>query len=314
MSGYFNVNDSVGKVKSRFPKLSKFGSRINKKLLIVVLIALIGLPLTIFLSERAQDYRSRAQEAAPSSGYKQYSESLSDGQIKPFGQILEVDLHYERASKQAPLTISKLEKMNGYAPRPVKKENAYSLVIKDSTDTLLYTLPFFMPGTYTDPPSPDGSDVKHQVIELDSVNFSLTTPYIVNATQVSVVDAQGRTILAMPITSVEVVNNTPSFYSIKGDDFMQMNKASTQTAHEFLDVTFIGDKYAASESGIFHSDVNRFIAQLLTLDPFASRSSQILFHYIDNVDDLGCHRVTTPFYMLICDDFKINHREWYSNE
>ncbi len=66
MSDYFNLNDRVeenlGKAKNRFEKFKKISPRINKKLLIIVLIAAIGLPLTVILSQQQQETRQFASE------------------------------------------------------------------------------------------------------------------------------------------------------------------------------------------------------------------------------------------------------------
>jgi hypothetical protein len=61
----------------------------------------------------------------------------------------------------------------------------------------------------------------------------------------------------------------------------------------FLDLTFIGDGYTAAEMGTFHADVDRARTALLAVEPFRSRSDQIRFHALDNLESLGTVRDST---------------------
>ena len=66
----------------------------------------------------------------------------------------------------------------------------------------------------------------------------------------------------------------------------------------YLDITFIGDNY--TDMIEFHNDVKEFKNYMLNYEPFKSRSSQILFHYIDNKKDLLCQR-SESLKMAVCD-------------
>lgn len=307
MSDYFNLNDRV--IKQQITRVSKFKKFIKSKLgkkLIFILVALVTISLTVILSQKNQDYRSRAQLEVKTD-YKQYSELLREGRIKPVGQILEVDLFYERANEEEPLKVLKLKKKNGFAPKPEEKENDYSLIVKNDANESLYTLPFSVPAKYSDPPSQDGNYDEYQQIELDTVEFSLTLPYFASASEINIEDKEGEVILAVPYTNIEDINNTPNFNSIKGDDFqktitpLEIERTEGPT-DQFLNITFIGDKYTSSELDLFHNDVNDFIDKLLDYEPFLTRNSQIIFHYVDNIADLGCYHYETMTRLIICND------------
>lgn len=65
-----------------------------------------------------------------------------------------------------------------------------------------------------------------------------------------------------------------------------------------LDITFIGDNY--TDLNEFHNDVKELENYMLKYEPFKSRASQILFHYVDNKKDLQCQR-SESLKMAVCD-------------
>lgn len=71
---------------------------------------------------------------------------------------------------------------------------------------------------------------------------------------------------------------------------------------ERLDITFIGDNYAAEEMSIFLADVNRAIQKLITFEPFKSRSQEIIFHMVLNTQDLFCTYDTITTRLLYCNE------------
>lgn len=60
----------------------------------------------------------------------------------------------------------------------------------------------------------------------------------------------------------------------------------------YLDITFIGDNYTNANE--FSADVEKFKNYLLKFEPFKSRSSQILFHWVDSAKDLDCQMQKSP--------------------
>lgn len=62
MSDYFNLNNGVEEAKDRFPNLKRFKLRINKKLIPILLVLVIGIPVTVILSQQEQDTRQFAAE------------------------------------------------------------------------------------------------------------------------------------------------------------------------------------------------------------------------------------------------------------
>lgn len=282
---------------------------------LVIVLALSLLVLILGFIFVTQSPKENDKSQAQGTNYKQYQDLLSEGKIRPVGEILEIDLHYESTNAGAPLTISKLKKKKGFAPQSENGENTYNLILVDEVGSSLYTLPFSVPATYTEPPSPKGVQDRHGRVDLKSVDFTLTTPYFPEADQVRLLDPQGRIILTAPLYNVSAVENSPNFRTIDGKDFQEkkskglinfngfgVGKADAQTAAQYLDVVFIGDNYTSAEIGTFHTDVNRFISKLLEYEPFRSKSSQILFHYVDNTADLGCLHNATMDRLIVCNN------------
>lgn len=54
----------------------------------------------------------------------------------------------------------------------------------------------------------------------------------------------------------------------------------------YLDITFIGNNY--TDLNDFHNDIKRFKEYLLIYEPFKTRASEILFHSVNNTEDLNC--------------------------
>lgn len=72
---------------------------------------------------------------------------------------------------------------------------------------------------------------------------------------------------------------------------------------KYLNITFIGSDYTLADMNLFHQNANDAKNYLLTFEPFKSRASQILFHYVDNTSDLGCsHGSPTTERFIGCND------------
>lgn len=81
MSDYFNLNEGVKEAKRRFPKFGSLHSKINRKILLIVLVAVIGIPITVLLSQQEQDTRQFA--SAPNESVLELSNALiTEGKMK----------------------------------------------------------------------------------------------------------------------------------------------------------------------------------------------------------------------------------------
>lgn len=90
---------------------------------------------------------------------------------------------------------------------------------------------------------------------------------------------------------VVVVPPPPTFTSINGAVYLEptgTTTSATSTSSTTLDIALIGDDYTASDMPKFYTDANRMITQFLAVEPFKSRAEQIMFHYVENTDDLQC--------------------------
>jgi hypothetical protein len=73
-----------------------------------------------------------------------------------------------------------------------------------------------------------------------------------------------------------------------------------------LDILYIGDDYSSSEQSKFKYDVQRFMNNLLSYEPFKSQSDKINVYRIDGVDDLGCnYNCGGTARRICCDSTKI---------
>ena len=102
----------------------------------------------------------------------------------------------------------------------------------------------------------------------------------------------------------------PEGYECKTDGSCIKNQCITLKGspddNSKLDFVFIGDDYSESELTLFAQDVDIFMENLLTYEPFASQKNKINFHRVDNTLDLVCDYDCDGIKrMICCDDSKI---------
>lgn len=316
MSDYFNFNSHPLEDKSKKAKLKKFLLKLDRKLLASAIIIAVVVPLTVIISQKNQDTRSNADRNF-NTPYLDYQGLLKEGSISPFKKIIEVKLSYENTNNDIKLKLISLEKKNGYVPQSGKAKKGYSLILRDAGSKVLYSLPFDIATKYNDPPVIEGQNDNHKRIELNSKEFALTIPYFSNSSEISIDDSEGKNLLTEPLTEIKDINNSPNFYTIKSGEIKKriINNNINQEAliqplgeerggvgDQFLDVAFIGDKYTTSDLGLFHTNVNEFIAKMLEYEPFLSRSTLLRFNLVDNTIDLGCYHHADMTRLIICND------------
>lgn len=272
------------------------------------LVLVLSIPITILLLGQQQDLRQRASSGEggldnknipKATGWKTYSDLYQAKQIKHFTDILELSINYDD-KLTPPLSVEKIIKKNGYIPTTSLEDKDYSLEIIDKNKNILYKLPFSVQKEIPAGEPLPGQEHNNAVpVLFHSVKFIIVVPWIDKATEIKITDSAGAVILVNTLKNIESVNNQPSFHSLDSNEKIQTNKNNllnyfylvtqtsfAQTQTKKLDIVFIGDKYA--DLSIFHSDVNRLSANLLTFEPYKSRSSNVQFSYVDNTTDLGC--------------------------
>jgi hypothetical protein len=241
-------------------------------------------------------------DSADKHEWKQSEKSLQDGTLPAQYSILEVEILNTLAGNPQ-LSFRTIEQKLGYAPKYQSVDGGYELTLIADNGKVVKSYQFSIPEAETDIlPLTEEEAVVLTMPETEIVtssNFILTVPWEKQATQLQIHDPQGKIIATIALTTLEEKKPNQQFRSIKGDEFLKGNKKTSfleristkafAETGETLDITFIGDDYTTVDSlNTFHSDVDRFITTFLTYEPYQSRASQILFHYVDNVDDLGC--------------------------
>lgn len=218
-----------------------------------------------------------------------YSQLLQQSRIRPPGLVLVINLEYEQEQAN-PLTIQNVYGMNGYAPRfsdnPVRDPSlpTYTLQVRNSSNELLYSLPFQVYTTLMyDTVSPDNELTGGQQVS-KRVDFTLVIPWVANGANLLIIDPRNNQIAQAALTETRFLNNSPDFFSILPDSDQPANPDTT-----YFNITFISDHYTQSQLTQFHNDVTRFQNHLTsTYEPYKTRVSQLRFRYVDNTADLGC--------------------------
>ena len=250
-------------------------------------------------------------------------ELLQNGALGAPSPILEVLLRYD-ADASPVLKLKQLAIKQGYAPQHEPVESGYLLSLLSATGDVLSALTFEIPNIVSNPPPQAGdvSDGRPKVFR--HLEFALTVPMVDGAAQLQVADPQGLRLIQQSLADVPLKHNHPNFRSFRrhgpssGSNmtpvrprsrFAWLSDLLTETAEAAtsdgtaLDITFVGDHYTAADLTTFHQDVDRVISHLLTYEPYASRSAQVLFHSVDNsTTDLGCVHDATVNRLIVCNN------------
>lgn len=269
----------------------------------------------------------------PLGRWRSSDELIQDGRVSAPEPILEVHFKYD-ADHSPSLTLKHLAIKRGYAPDPEPLDNGYVLSLHAESGDVLSRLTFHIPNViYSAPPQPGEQPGTEQII-LRKTQFALTLPMIPEAAALHVADPQGVLIIQASLRDVPVRSHPPRFRSLRKerDDRQQEDErpshlspparntpkirsryawlaelfietAEASTVSSTLDITFVGDNYTAADLTLFHQDVDRVIAHLLTYEPYVSRASQVVFSTVENTAvDLGCVHDATMTRLMICND------------
>jgi len=265
--------------------------------------------------------RSAAAGNGPAGRQWHDAEELQgSGQLSAPEPILEVHLKYD-ADAAPVLSVKHLAVKQGHVPQYEALSDGYVLSLHSAQGDALYSLTFLIPNRIFDPPPQSGQTGDGQPVVLRAVDFALTVPWFPEAVELRITDPQGLLVIQQSLQGVPVQYNQPHFRSLPDasgsprserprtlrsrlarllDALCETAEAATDGT---LDVTFVGDNYTAADVALFSQDVDRAITHMLTYEPYTSRTSQILFHSVDNTTvDLGCVHDATMDRLIVCNN------------
>ena len=266
-----------------------------------------------------------ADEANGHRRWRSADELLQSGVVAEPIAILEAALRYDADASPA-LQVKHVAVKRGYAPQYEPLDAGYVLSLHAENGDTLSSLTFAIPNVVYNPPPLSGEDPGHGPSVLRAMDFSLTVPMVDGAVELRLTDPQGVVMAQESLRRVPVQHNAPQFRSLPpgqgdgariapqwirwrtmvaalADRLCWMETAEAAGDAAALDVTFVGDNYTTADLTMFHQDVDRAIAHMLTYEPYASRESQILFHAVDNTDtDLGCVHDAATTRLITCNN------------
>lgn len=237
--------------------------------------------------------------------------------IEPPGKILQIDLSYN-VTRSPAITIGEIQKKNGYPPQYPVSNSGYKLEILNKQMVSVYTLQFDIPNEIANLPPPNGQFQLggDGVIVLDKVEFTLTIPWSDSYDLLQIIGPKGNILASKSLSNIPTIENVPTknkvpnSRSIPGDEFIKkkgvqlLNLFDTAyAASNKLEIAIIGDDYSDSDINLFIDDVNHIIGYMLSIEPFKSRSSQIVFQMLFNTEDLGCN--IKPPRFVICNNKEV---------
>lgn len=327
----YSTGEIPGVDCKKFPTISywilveEINSKLNfnkKNILILAtfLLVLVSIPITAYLLQQTQIFKSRAIEPERSSDMNNdvftsfsYSEIVKEGKIKPVSDILEVNLVYDEISSP-PLAFGEILRKKGYVPpHPSSVGGNYRLEVFNSKNRAIYSTNFVVPNNIYGFPD-TATQLGSKPLSLKQLNFTVTIPWFEDISKFVIKDKKQK-LVSIGSARIINVNNSPNFQSFFNNNSIptdfgtqqdNLNRNLEIAAGTYFNITFIGDKYLTPEDlQRFHRDVNRVSNYILTYEPFKSRATQILFHYVDNTKDLGCVYASFNPSLLFCNSAKV---------
>lgn len=287
------------------------------KAIVFLFFILLAVPLTVFIVQQQQAFRQRAAYISPpktlASISKNYQQLLKEHLIEPVGEILEISMSYDE-SKTPKLSLGEIRILNGYVPYR-EQVGDYTLQILDNQKNILYNQKFsILNRTHVDIFS--GKDEKSELITFNKLNLAFTVKWNSNASSAQITDPYGYVVSAISLLNVQKIDNKPNFRSIKGNELINAKKeqgfinkinfdipnkafadaVQNQTKRN-VNILFLPHNY--SDFNLFHKDIEKFSSDLLTLEPFRTRSNQFTFSYVDTAKVICDKEKET---LLYCED------------
>lgn len=241
--------------------------------------------------------------------WKSSDDVKKEGKIKKSQNILSVNISLDTQASSA-LNIVSTKVRSGYISRITPSSKEYSLVLLDNAGKTVKTFSFDLPDeahSHSLPQEKSGL-TRSEDLKLTKGDFTINMPFDSSATSVHIMSADGNIVASKSLTN-ETATLAPALmtYTVNGADFLasvgtgSVTLNATSTATNTIDIVLLGDKY--TDLNQYHDDINRFVTRFLSVEPYKSRASQIVFHYIDVTTPLDCGFTQDIF--LVCNNTKI---------
>jgi hypothetical protein len=286
----------------KFGDIFNFISKIKGVKLLLLVLAVISLPFIANYVLTGKGLLSSLTKGTDIKADWMTANEFIDKKPKDLtlNEILELNLFYDETEENQFRLISVYRKKSFTSLIP-NDEGELTLIVKSEDGSTLYKTKFLYPTELEyDPPIAGGR------AELTNTDFTLTIPWFDQADSLEILDSYNELVFNSPLPSQILAEySEPNFNSIEGSklkDRTTLSKAvqsvgslfldsTVETQANHLDITFIGDNYTWEERDKFHKVVNSHSKHLLKFEPFKSNSDKIIFHYVDNIEDLECERV-----------------------
>lgn len=282
------------------------GSTLILLILVVFAVVFLFLMFWFFLRPNAEPKSSTQAVWQPG------SELIRQGEIETPKKILEITINYDKSASQS-AKISSVRLLNGFVPKYPQADGGYKLFVLDRNDKIVSKLDFSIPNQPviwelpTGKKAPTANATRQANQPQTKLTFTLNMEYPdSNAQTLQINDPENQKIETFSIIDLKETNNKTSFYTFapkkltrNGSDPLFGVLAASSVSR--LSIVFISDKYSNMEK--FRDDINRATEEILSFEPFKTRSSQVLFSRVENSGDLDCNNPYPEIEtFIICDD------------
>lgn len=235
-------------------------------------------------------------------------------------KVLQVNLTFNQEGS-LPIIVNSVERKRGRSFQTyLHEEGQFTLKVLDVNRQYVFQTRFDAPTEIHVPPMEHDEPTEGQVIEkLKRVDFALTIPFFEDARLLQILEED--VILAeYSLSYLPEVKTKDRFKSRRGEatpkqsrlqllDAYISDEASAATNDgTALDVAIVGDNYTQTDLALFHQNVDKVIAHMMTYEPYKTRASQILFHRVENTSvDLLCKYSTSTARLLTCNGTSVTN-------
>ncbi len=231
-----------------------------------------------------------------SSQWLSAQEMIRSGRLAEPENVIDVTLqvHADNDTSRDTVAITNVSQRQGYLPEvhvpPGGKNNALTISLTDSANKPLSSTETLVDHRPDGPPPLTGQAPDESVF-LPTVTTVVTLRAEAQAKHGVVKNAAGTIVATTDLAMLPRIPTSQNFSTrVNGSSTNQVSWLPKAQAIDgrYLDITFIGDDYTVDQMPLFHDDVDRFIANLLSVEPYKSRAADIVFRMVDNTTDLGC--------------------------